>query len=89
MTDALVEAVALSIGAARIQIRGEGPTVLVIDTVYARAALAAIEAEGWVIVPAQLTPAMWKAAEANDGTVVSQGTWTAMLSARPEQDDVG
>lgn len=92
MTDALFEAVAKAIGAARIQIRGEGPTVLAIDTVYARAALAAIEAsDGHVVVPWKPTPAMEAAgldaaghAHPDSAVVV---IYCTMISARPKQED--
>ena len=47
---------------------------------HAQAALSALEAAGWVVVPCEITEAMACAAECAWGT---EAFWTAAIAARP------
>ena len=75
MTDSLVEAVAEVVRGHRHKVTN--------SNAIARAAIAAIEAQGWAIVPKEPTEKMLDAAShANNPHTV----YWAMLSARPKQE---
>jgi hydrogenase maturation factor len=81
MSEELVEAVARAIGAARLDMRGEGQVVTSVDRILARAALAAIESTGThVVAPVRPTQEM----EVSGRHAYKQDIYRAMLAARPK-----
>jgi len=66
---------------------GEGMTARFKERRRARLALSVLEAAGYVVVPKELTPEMWDAAEAAYQSPAAM--WTAMLSAAQQEKTDG